>query len=308
MNSGNSASNRPDKYELVETIQREIRRHAPGLSAVLNLHSKRKYGISFANLLLMSPSKAYRLLTELYGNERGRLVAELVISKPLAALAKSRIDPNQLLKLAEKGKDAEILRMLGLFGFEAEAEKTTADMSAVISEALSCAILIEELTSNIYKRLADCAGGVTSIAFTYIASESSTHADIFGFIAKDLGIDVDENKCPVEPGGLMEQLKKMNRKLSEECPRRTELFNILRFLASLEEHVGEEDYTRILIPALRTVMSKKDIDVYETILESIIRDEENHATILQRVYERLSSLSQSTGHSERQTSNRVDTT
>jgi len=27
------------------------------------------------------------------------------------------------LKLAKKGKDAEILRMLGLFGFEAEAEK-----------------------------------------------------------------------------------------------------------------------------------------------------------------------------------------
>ena len=44
---------------------------------------------------------------------------------------------------------------------------------------------------------------------------------------------------------------------------------------------------------------QKDIDVYETILESIIRGEANHAAILQRVYERLSFPSQSADHSER---------
>lgn len=76
------------------------------------------------------------------------------------------------------------------------------------------------------------------------------------------------------------------------------MLNILRFLASLEEDDGEEDYTRIpIIPALRTITDRKEFSIYEAILEPIVCDEGNHATILQHVYERLSFSGQSTGHS-----------
>jgi len=124
-------------------------------------------------------------------------------------------------------------------------------MSAVISEALFCTILIEELTSNIYKRFADCAGGVTRTAFTYIAGESSMHADNIWLHRERPWGERRKSKCPAESGGFIDRLKSISRKLSEECPGRTELLSIPRFLASLEEYVGEEDYTRILVPALK---------------------------------------------------------
>ena len=110
----------------------------------------------------------------------------------------------------------------------------------------------------------------------------------FSYIAGELGIRVDEKACPDEPGGLVERLRVLGDNLAKACPDERELLRVLGFLASLEDHVGEEEYTRMLIPALRSIMGEK-FEVYEPVLESIVRDEENHAAIVRRVYESLSS-------------------
>lgn len=78
------------------------------------------------------------------------------------------------MKLAGEGKDTEIFKPLGLPGSGGyEAKEPPVEREVALSEALSCAILVEELTSSVYRRLADCAKGVLGIAFAYIASESS---------------------------------------------------------------------------------------------------------------------------------------
>lgn len=281
----------PSIYNVVERLQREIRRQAPGISTILNIKAKSRYGVDFATLLLSSPSKAYQLVLEIYGGKRGRWVAERVIARPLASLARRNPGIDAVMEMLEQGRDTDIARLLGLPSLlqkpGPEAQQPPGDEKA-LAEALSCAVLVEKLVAQVYESLSKCSGEVFDVAFSYIASESRIHADVFAHIAGELGISLDEEACPGEPGGLVEQLRALEETLAKGCLDGRELLRVLGFLASLEDHVGEEEYTRMLIPALKSVMGEK-FELYELVLESIARDEENHAAIVRRIYQELAS-------------------
>ncbi|BES81170.1 hypothetical protein [Pyrodictium abyssi] len=283
------ADSGPSVYDLIERLRREIRRQAPGISTILNLKARKHYGVDFATLLLSSPSKAYQLVLELYGGKRGRWVAERVIARPLAFLARRNPGINAVIEMLEQGRDTDIARLLGLPSLlqrpGPEAQQPPSD-GKVLAEALSCAVLVERLVARVYEDLSRCRRDAYGVAFSYIAGESYIHADVFAHIASELGVGVDEEACPAEPGGLVEQLRVLEKKLAKGCPDERELLRVLGFLASLEDHVGEEEYTRMLIPALRSIMGEK-FEVYELVLESIARDEENHAAIVRRIYQEL---------------------
>jgi len=284
---------------VVERLQREIRRQAPGISTILNVKARNRYGVDFATLLLSSPSKAYQLVLELYGGKRGRWVAERVIARPLASLARRNPGIDVVMEMLEQGRDMDIARLLGLPSplqkQGPEAQQPPGDEKA-LAEALSCAVLVERLVARVYEGLARCSRNAYSLAFSYIAGESHIHAIIFARIASELGVNVDEKACPAEHGSIVERLYTIEEMLARKCPDKEGFLSILGFLASLEESVGEEEYTRMLIPALRTMFGKKLLKVYELVLESIVRDEENHAAIVQYIYEELAS-GQETGQS-----------
>ncbi|ALL00645.1 hypothetical protein Pyrde_0595 [Pyrodictium delaneyi] len=123
--------------------------------------------------------------------------------------------------------------------------------------------------------------------FAYIADESVVHSRILASIAASLGIIVDENICPIEPGGFVDRLQEIDRQLARGCLKKDEFSKVLCFLASKEEIVGEEDYMRVLVRELRKVVGDKTFDMLEAVLASIVRDEKNHAVMVRRVYERL---------------------
>ncbi|ALL00644.1 hypothetical protein Pyrde_0594 [Pyrodictium delaneyi] len=158
-------------HELAERIQREICRHAPGLATILNVHSWKRYGVDFARLLLASPSKAYKLLIDVYGNDRGHLLAESVIAKPLATVAKPKQSYRVILRLVEEGKDEEIHMMLGIRAQAPNSRRgrkvagTLAQEGITLGEALSCAVLIEKLFASIYRKFAACVTGMAGMVF-----------------------------------------------------------------------------------------------------------------------------------------------
>ncbi|HID41609.1 MAG TPA: hypothetical protein EYP33_05580 [Pyrodictium sp.] len=280
-------------HELAERIQREICRYAPGLATILNVHSWKRYGVDFARLLLVSPSKAYKLLIDVYGNDRGRLLAESVVAKPLATVARPKQSYRVVLRLVEEGKDEEIHRMLGIRVQAPNSRRgrkaagALAHEGITLGEALSCAVLIEKLFASIYRKFTVCVTGMAGTVFTYIADESVIHSKILASIAVSLGIIVDENICPIEPGGFVDRLREIDRQLARGCLEKDEFSKVLCFLASKEEILGEEDYMRVLVRELRKVVDDKTFDMLEAVLASIAHDEKNHAVMVRRVYERL---------------------
>ncbi len=275
-----------------EAIEEYLVKHAPGFMAVLNSVSQKLYGMPYAKLVISSPSSAYKLLLELYG-KRADTAAKLLLILPLIRIQKEHEQQpiNQILDLVKKGDDDTVLSLLGLQ--PAERPSITAMRSITLEEKLfkeiiSCAIEVEKLAAEAYSRLARYLNEPHSTALYYISAESSIHARIYSKIFSTLYRDEQPVCKRAQTVPFIQELKNIITLSPENtAPDIKTIINKLRFMATLENDVDAEYFMILVSPVLHKVLREPYKTIYGSVLEAIVRDEEDHKRIVSNIVNRL---------------------
>ena len=109
------SKNKKIVYRLRSLILRKVNSEMPGYLTMLDSIAVKKYGMSFLDLLFTSPSKAYELLKEYYGNEN---IADFTMLRlflrPIAVAFNDIMLEDKLMLLLKKNDEKNFLKLLGL--------------------------------------------------------------------------------------------------------------------------------------------------------------------------------------------------
>ncbi|BES81176.1 hypothetical protein [Pyrodictium abyssi] len=281
-----------DASLISEELRLLLRRRAPGMIVVLNTYSRRMYGVEYHVLLARSPASAYRVLEKAYRGRAPSAARELLARPLMEALRRTSVSEDEIIECAARGDDIGVFIALGLAedtGLEGRDNGGGAFKEAA-SAALACSIRIEEIAARIYNRIAEKLEGpladALAPALDYIANSSRVHSSVLSSVASALGISV--GKCPDDDKGLLAELEALYRQLSSRDSISLEdALAVFRKLAAVERSINEEEYVKLLIPLLGNMLEGRMLRLYHSLLESIIRDEENHERIAKMVYSLL---------------------
>ena len=236
---------------------------------MLNALSRRRYGRGFAELLAGEPEKALRLLSEVYGPEKARSLVERLVSYAVAEAAGTGPEearallPGQPAALVSRGE---------------------------LAATLSCMVAVEEAAARVYEGLGRClsgaAGGALPLLCGYISRESLNHAETLRGIARLLGAEAAPASCPRTGRDLVERLEEAAGLLARRCPGPGEAVEILGRLAATENMVGEEEYTRLLVPALAAALGPRGGPL-RLLLEAVVSDEAWHQRLAEECIRQL---------------------
>jgi len=281
-----------DISHLSEKLRLFLRRRAPGLIVVLNLYSQKMYNVDYHVLLARSPASAYRVIEKAYRSRAPSAARELLARPLIEALGRSGLYEDEIIEHAARGDDIGVFVALGLLEKESIKDKNQNNkiFKEAVATALACSLRMEEIVARIYSQLAKklkCPQADSlAPALDYIASGSRAHFNVLISIASALGINVDE--CRTDDENMLAELEAMYRQLnSRKTVSQEEALAILGKLAAVEENMSEEKYVKLLIPLLTNILEGKMLKLYHSLLESIIRDEENHERIAKIVYDML---------------------
>lgn len=71
-----------DSKKVLEDVRNRLN-HFLGLNIILDVYARKKYGKSFAELVLVDPDSAYKLLASILNNSRTAEIVLSYIKKPL---------------------------------------------------------------------------------------------------------------------------------------------------------------------------------------------------------------------------------
>ncbi|WP_143522016.1 ferritin family protein [Pyrodictium delaneyi] len=275
-----------DDSRLAEELKVILREKASGFLTVLNFYSRQIYGYKYHVVLARSPASAFNVLETAY-KSRALYVARNLLAKPLIeALGVIDVDINKVVELAAKGDDRGIMILLGLAEGEVYNEDSKVELYKAVSTALACALRVEKLTAEIYSQLAEKLDDTLTAALHYIARGSQAHAHVLEHIAETLKLETQH--CMPEANDIISELEKLLEWLEDRDKiSRREAIAILNKLASAEATTSEEEYMRLLVPLLEDAFEGKTLRLFHGLLESIIRDEENHEKIVKTIYDIL---------------------
>lgn len=283
-------------YEDISLLSKELRlllrRRAPGMIVVLNMYSRRMYDVEYHVLLARSPASAYRVLEKAYRGRAPSAARELLARPLIEALRRTSVCEDEIIEHAARGDDIGVFIVLGLVEEESPKYESqdSRGLGEAVATALACSLRIEDIVARIYSQLAekleDPLADSLAPALGYIASGSQVHFNVLSSVASVLGIDVGE--CQAGDENILAELEALYQQLSSrETISREEALAALGKLAAVEKNMNEEEYVKLFIPLLSSILRGRMLKLYHSLLESIIRDEENHERIAKLAYNML---------------------
>jgi hypothetical protein len=259
---------------------------------VLNSASQKLYGVPYAKLVASSPSSAYKLLLELYG-KRADVAAKLLMIIPLlrARGKHEQISVDHMLRLVKEGDDNGVLSLLELQPPKPLKISIAGSITLeekVFKDVISCVIEVERLAAEAYLRLAQHLDEPYSTALYYISIESSAHARIYSKIFSTLYREEQPICRRTQTISFIEELKDVITMFSRgTLPDIKTVVSKLKFLATLENDVDAEYFMMLVSPLLHKVLREPYKTIYGSLLEAIVRDEEDHKRIVANIVSSL---------------------
>jgi len=168
----------------------------------------------------------------------------------------------------------------------------------VLSKILKCSIWLEEKTAELYfkisKRLQDL---YTSGLLRIIAHQSKSHAEMLKWIMintvgnRNRSSRIDCMKMTGEVGEITYAIiKNIERRKQLEL---SDLNEILCKLEFIEKGIGEETYSKILLPLINATLEQTEtpratLEIAGEMIQTIIREEELHESLVKTIKQRTS--------------------
>jgi len=166
------------------------------------------------------------------------------------------------------------------------------DMTAsnrILGTILECSIWLEEETAKLYLKLSSRVEHKnTAQLLKIIGLQSRSHAEMLNWILETIleKRKLRETDCLKITGEVGEINVSIIRAIEEkDTITRKDLCNIIRKLEFIENGIGEETYSRILLPLLKTTMKQTypanpALGIAEEIVETIINEEKLHEKLV----------------------------
>ncbi len=172
-----------------------------------------------------------------------------------------------------------------------------------IGEIIRCSIWLEELTVMLYEKLSEkTQEPYISSLLLLIAKQSKSHAEALRSLRSLLGFRYEDRTDLSDCAKLIGEPAKSTMNLIKELDK-IEIITgenygeIVKKLEFIEGAVGEETYTKLLIPALKNIIlecstidrkNKELLDslweLYKMILDIIVEEEKLHEEIVKTIY------------------------
>ena len=168
----------------------------------------------------------------------------------------------------------------------------------VLAKILKCSIWLEEKTAELYfkisKRLQDL---YTSGLLRIIAHQSKSHAEMLKWIMintvgnRNRSSRIDCLKMTGEVGEITYAIiKNIERRKQLEL---SDLNEILCKLEFIEKGIGEETYSKILLPLINATLEQTEtpratLEIAGEMIQTIIREEELHENLVKTIKQRTS--------------------
>ncbi len=176
--------------------------------------------------------------------------------------------------------------------------RNDADLEEVLAKVLKCSIWLEERTAELYFKISNRLDDqYTAHLLKIIAHQSKSHAEMLRWIMNNTlknqqaGPSVDCIKMTGEVGETtVEAIEYVERR--EKLTLR-DLNEIIGKLEFIEKGVGEETYSRILLPLIKTTLEQTGpqqatLEIAKRMIQTIIREEELHENLVKTISQRTS--------------------
>ncbi len=159
----------------------------------------------------------------------------------------------------------------------------------VVGRLLACAIKMEYLVANLYENLSAVFGQPYSLALRHIAKESLNHALTYKMVLEEiLKMRMPQVNTCVELGGdAYKVLVEVTQKANKNKLDFKEALDLFERANELENLIGEEMYTRMILPAVRELVNKEGFKIIETLINEIIEEEKYHSLLVSDMIEAL---------------------
>lgn len=152
-----------------------------------------------------------------------------------------------------------------------------------------CIAQFEMLTASLYERAARAVSDKSasiSLILHLISMESRTHSHIMGELARRLGLRETSYNCKDIIGEPWRRIETLVSNL--DFGEGASLSQLLKELEFVEGFVGEETYTKVVLPLLKDMLSDRGVDLVEVaniVIDKIVQDEKCHERLVARVRE-----------------------
>ena len=163
----------------------------------------------------------------------------------------------------------------------------------VLAKILKCSIWLEERTAELYFKISSrLQDPYTSGLLRIIAHQSKSHAEMLKWIIDNTlrnrqeGQSIDCIKMTGEVGETtVEAIEYVER--HQQLTLR-DLNNIISKLEFIEKGVGEETYSRILLPLIKatlkqTHISQATLEIAQEMIKTMINEEELHENLVKTI-------------------------
>jgi rubrerythrin len=164
----------------------------------------------------------------------------------------------------------------------------------VLEKILECSIWLEEKTAELYYKIADRVGqrNIGQI-LRIIARQSESHAEMLNWILEN----ILEKRKPTKINcvKIVGEVGKTTVDLIKDVENRetitnNDLCNLIGDLEFVENGIGEETYSRILLPLIKTTLKQTyqetiTLEIAEEIIGTIVNEEKLHERLVTLISE-----------------------
>ncbi|MEM2077860.1 MAG: hypothetical protein QXH45_01145 [Thermosphaera sp.] len=147
-----------------------------------------------------------------------------------------------------------------------------------------CIAQFEMFTASFYEKLSQRVSDESvSLILQLISMDSRTHSQIFVELARRLGFLEPPGNCREIVGEPWRRVESLTSRL--DVAIEISLPEYLKDLELVENFVGEETFTRIILPLLKDALSERDAGLAEAtslIINKIIEDEKHHEKLVRK--------------------------
>ncbi len=172
------------------------------------------------------------------------------------------------------------------------------DPEEVLAKVLKCSIWLEERTAELYFNISNRQDDqYTAHLLKIIAHQSKSHAEMLRWIMNNTlknqqaEPSIDCIKMTGEVGETTVKAIKYVERLEQLTFQ--DLNEIIGKLEFIEKGIGEETYSRILLPLIKTTLEQTapqqaTLEIAKRMIQTIIREEELHENLVKTISQRTS--------------------
>ncbi|MEB3758573.1 MAG: hypothetical protein GSR87_01745 [Desulfurococcales archaeon] len=172
------------------------------------------------------------------------------------------------------------------------------DPEEILAKVLKCSIWLEERTAELYFKISNRLDDqYTAHLLKIIAHQSKSHAEMLRWIMNNT-LKNQQAEPSVPCIKMTGEVGETTVKAIEYVERREKLTlrdlnKIIGKLEFIEKGVGEETYSRILLPLIKTTLEQTGpqqatLEIAKRMIQTIIREEELHENLVKTIKQRTS--------------------